>query len=289
MGIKSRFGILLGGVFLVLLTVISVASYLLSIQNARTEAQRKAEIIFRYQLASLDYFRNTQIPLATELVESDRFYPELMSSFAASRLIHENFKRDMPLFTIKYACLNPILKSNQADQQENKIIEAFRNDHSLERQQGLLKKGGKTFFYMANPVPVEKACLRCHGNPVDAPKDQVAIYGSEHGYHWKPGDIIASFVVYVPFEQVLSEAQSNAFKLFSIGAVLLLLSMLAIGFVFNSNVVKPVVWLSKRAEEISLGDGLEEKIAYHRDDEIGALAKAINRLRISIVKMQKML
>lgn len=290
MGIARRFGMLLGGISLFVLLVISISIYWMSINNAKKEAEEKGELIFLYQLASLDYFMQKQIPLAMELLEKDRFYPELMSGFAASRLIHENFKAYIPAYDIKYASLNPLRKENAANPEEARIIQEFKAQPMLKQQKGFIEseKRGR-LYYVARPIPVKEECLRCHGSPVDAPKDQVAIYGSTQGYNWKVDDVLSMFIVYIPFEQVLIDAKLHALQIFGLGSVVLLVAILIISLTLNKTIIKPIVALSKRAEEISMGEKLDEKISYPGKDEISELAKSINRLRISINKMQKML
>lgn len=289
MGISKRFSLVLLSLSLVVILCISAASYWFSIKNAQVEAENKGELIFLYQTACLDYFLKKQIPLATELVEKERFYPELMSAFAASRLIHENFKKSLPTYDIKYASLNPLLKSNMANEHEAKVIKDFASGNKKEQQVGFVEKNGSTTYFLAKSVRTEPACLQCHGTPESAPKDQVAIYGATNGYNWKPNETISAFFVYIPFDQVLANARTNAMYIFAIGSIMFLICIVIISIFFNNTIVKPITWLSKRSEEISLGENLEEKISSERNDEIGELTKAINRLRISINKMQKML
>lgn len=288
MGIRQRFGLILVSVGIVTIVAISIATYLMSIQAAKTEAKRKSEIIFKYNLAAQKYFKEMQEPLITVLVEKDRFYPELMSGFVLTRMIAENVEKTLPGYTIKNASLNPLLPSNKADDHESQLIKKFSTDTSLKQSEGFVEKNGETFFYLAEPVIVEASCLKCHGKPENAPKDQLNMYGYESGYNWKTGEILSAFITYIPFEDVLSDAQQNAIKIFTGGAVLLLLTMLIISISLNRYIVNPIVKLSKRTEEISLGENLDEKVTYDQNDEIGALAKAINRLRISMVKIFKM-
>ena len=73
--------------------------------------------------------------------------------------------------------------------------------------------------------------------------------------------------------------------LVGIGAGTLLLTLLGIGAFLGRSVVTPIVNLSQRTEDISLGKNLEESIEHGSNDEIGNLAQAVNRLRISVQKM----
>jgi HAMP domain-containing protein len=286
MGIRARFGLIIGIIGLIALATISTSSYWFSLKNAKIEAARKAEIIANYQQATRLNFLHNQRPLINELIEQDRFYPELMSGFALSRMINELFKKSQPGYTVKDACLNPLRPSNMADKHEQEIISTFQTSGS-KFQTGMVEKNGKTFFFRAKPVPVKKGCLSCHGDPLDAAKDQVAIYGEEQGYNWKAGEINSAFIIYIPFDEVLAEAQSNALKVFLVGVGLMIFCFVVFSVTIYKYIVEPVVRLSARAEEISLGKKLDETVSHDKSDEIGALATSINRLRISIERMLK--
>jgi HAMP domain-containing protein len=57
-------------------------------------------------------------------------------------------------------------------------------------------------------------------------------------------------------------------------------------FVFSDRyIIRPVAMLERRATEISLGKNLDTSIAAMSEDEIGSLARAIERLRISVPLM----
>ncbi len=286
MGLRTRFGLIVGIIGLIALTTISAASYWFSVNNAKLEAERKVEIIANYQEATRKNFLKNQRPTIAPLIEEDRFYPAVMSGFAISRMIHEIFEKSQPGFAVKDACLNPLRLSNKADKDEEKIIDTFKTT-GVKIQSGMIDKDGKTFYFRAKPVPVKKPCLSCHGDPVDASKDQVVEYGEEHGYNWTVGDINSAFIIYIPFDEVLAEAQANALKVFLVGMALMVVCFMIFSLAIYRYIVQPVVQLSSRAEEISLGKKLDESVSYDKADEIGALASSINRLRISIERMLK--
>jgi methyl-accepting chemotaxis protein len=69
----------------------------------------------------------------------------------------------------------------------------------------------------------------------------------------------------------------------SLFAILAILITVAISFTFASTLARPIEHLTRIAENISLGKGLDKKIAEaKRKDEIGTLAKAVDRLRTSV-------
>lgn len=288
MGIRTRFLIMMGILSLLALIVMGWTSYSFSKRAAMREAENKGTIIYNYLVAQRQFFGKDQNPLINELVEQDRFYPYLMSGFAASRKTFEYFNQRMPGFMIKYAATNPLLPSNKADNDETKIISNFKANPSQKSSSGTITKNGVAFYYHAVPLKVDnKRCLTCHGDPADAPKDQVEVYGAETGYHWKDGDIAASLVVYIPISGAIADAKKTAFTLLGIGAGGLLFLMFAVSLFLEKAIVTPIITLNDRTEEISLGKNLDQPVSINSNDEIAALARGIDRLRISVARMLK--
>ena len=151
--------------------------------------------------------------------------------------------------------------------------------------EGFISKGNTEYYYMARPVKLESSCLLCHGDPQMAPKDQVDIYGVDSGYNLDIGKINYAIVVYIPMKQAMTTAWKSAAVLFGIGAGCLLLALLGTWVFLDRSVVTPIVQLSNRTVDISLGKNIEEGIVVKSKDEVGSLAQAIERLRVSIVKM----
>lgn len=57
----------------------------------------------------------------------------------------------------------------------------------------------------------------------------------------------------------------------------------------QNEIVNPIIKLAGRAEDISLGKGLNEEITTDRNDEIGLLTQAFERMRVSLSKTMQML
>lgn len=209
-----------------------------------------------------------------------------MSGFVVTRETWSRFKKSMPGYLFKQATVDPLNKENKADQEELALIAEFAAAPDMKRKEGQMTKDGADYFFIARPISIDKkGCLECHGDPNDAPKDQVDIYGTENGYNWKMNDTVAAFVVYIPVAQALAEAKRGAFTLILIGAGTMVLMLIILGIFINKSIVTPIVNLSRRTDEISLGKDLERKVEITSKDEIGVLAQAIERLRVSLVKI----
>ncbi|MFA6284543.1 MAG: DUF3365 domain-containing protein [Desulfurivibrionaceae bacterium] len=288
MGIRSRFMIIMAIIFGIATVGIGTASYLFSKRNAMLEAKSKGELIFNYILATRDFYTEKQRPLIMEVFEKDRFYPELMSGFVLTRGTFDIFQKNLTGYKFKQATIDPLYPPNKADEWEAGLIAMFAKQPELKAHEGTMQRNGETFFYLAKPIKVAgKDCLRCHGDVNDAPKDQVEIYGSNNGYNWKDGDTVAAYVVYVSVEEALTNAKKSAITLYLIGAGCLLVALIGIWLFMDRFVVNPIVRLSAKAEEISLGKNMEESVGIKQNDEIGALANAIERLRMSMVRILK--
>jgi hypothetical protein len=287
MGIRRRFMIVTGALALGTIAAVGAASYALSRQAAIRDAKEKGRLIFSTMESIQSNFIAAQRPLLLQVVEKDRFYPELMSGAVITRMVWEQLDKKLPGYQFKQAAVDPRWPPNKADELESGIIQTFRSETDLKTQEGMVQRKGEPFYYFASRRNAAKGCLQCHADAASAPKDQVEIYGGERGYGWKEGDVAAAFVVYVPLGAALDEARANAFKLLVVAGAGLLVALAVIWLLLDRGVVRPILELSARTEAISLGRGLEEKVTSAATGEIATLAQGIERLRVSIAKILK--
>ncbi|MFH2124749.1 MAG: DUF3365 domain-containing protein [Pseudomonadota bacterium] len=290
MGIRAKFITIISVLSLLATIAIGYTSYMLSRQNALADAKSKGEMLFNYIGASEKFFSKYQYPLIQEeiMTDKDKFIPELMSRFVVTRMEHDIFAENQKGYRFKQATIDPLWPDNKADADELKIIKHFASNPSSKEQDGIITKGGEQFFYAAKPVKIDKEfCLNCHGDPVNAPKDQLDIYGAEHGYNWKLDDTVGASMIYVSISQALEVAKKSALKIFVIGIGCLLVTIICIWIFFDKAVVGPIVRLSETAKNISIGKNLCDSVHSDVKDEIGVLANSIDRLRISVNKLLK--
>lgn len=287
MSIRLRFIIIIGILSMVASIVLAYVSYQFSVKDAMADAQKQGAIVLNMIHSSRQFFKDSQRPLVAELVEEDRFYPEIMSGFVMTRGVWEIFEKRFPGYKYKQATIDPLYPPNKADADEQKLILEFGADKEKKNSEGIMEKKGRQFYYFAKPVLVGDKCLRCHGAPEEAPKDQLEIYGTESGYHWHNGQVVSTSIVYVPIDAAMAAAKKSATTLFVMGASGIVLLMGVIWLFLSRGVVVPLAQLERKTTQISLGKELDEEIGLHGKDEIGDLAKAIDRLRISTAKLLK--
>ena len=290
MGIRAKFIFMISILAILALVGIGYGAYTFSMQNSMREADTKARMMEAYVIAGRAYFMKEQRPLINALVERDRFYPELQSGFGITRKTLDLIKAEALYgFQFKQASLVPHHPPNMADKFEKGVIKQFKANKKSEMS-GMMEKKGNPFYYRARPIKMAgKGCLGCHKDPATAPKDLVEVYGTA-GFDssFMTGDIFAAYIVYVPLAPAVAAARQQAIVLFGGGAAIMILGLLFIYFFLNIRIVKPLMELSVRTQEVSIGRNLDKSLMSKKmKDEVELLARSIDRLRISLVKMLK--
>ncbi|MDF1577927.1 MAG: DUF3365 domain-containing protein [Desulfurivibrionaceae bacterium] len=290
LGIRAKFIIMMAILGVIALVGIGYGAYTFSMQASMKEADTKARMMEAYVKAGRAYFMKEQRPLINALVEADRFYPELQSGFGITRRILDQVQEKALLgFQFKQASLVPHHPPNKADLFEQSIIKRFQVEKKQELT-GTVDKDGKPFYYRSRPIKMAGGdCLRCHKDPADAPKDLLELYGTD-GFdaNFKSGDVFAAYMVYVPLGPAVEAAKTQAAILFAGGALMTVFGLLVIYFFLDIRIVKPLMELSARTQEVSVGRNLDKSLLSAKmKDEVETLARSIDRLRISLVKMLK--
>ncbi len=168
---------------------------------------------------------------------------------------------------------------------EMQLVETFSADPSLKELSGFTTLNGQEVFYNSRPMRIgSENCLTCHSDPKNAPASLINTYGSEHGFGWKMGEVIAAQTLYVPASDVFAEAQNAMRVVMGIIIALFALVVLVTNMLLRRAVVRPVVQIAHLAQLIQadtltpaspeLGDGQQYRRADRRTRRDGAGAQA---------------
>lgn len=282
--LESKFNVFLLIIFIVGLTLSSSLLFRVLEHNAETEVTTRAQLIVQTMNSVRDYTTSNIEPLLKSRLEIEpAFIPETVPAFSANEVFQKLRKNEAyRSFFYKEATLNPTNLRDKVDSFEKTLVEMFQNKPETKNISGFRNLLGGRIFYVAHPLAVKNnSCLRCHSTPERAPKSQIATYGTDHGFGWKLGEIVAAQVVYIPAEDVLNNAQ-DALKIVMgvllgvFGAILL-----AINYLLRRAVIRPIRNLAKTADAVSLGD-LDAEFEHQNQDEVGLLATAFNRMKSSL-------
>ena len=143
------------------------------------------------------------------------FSPKVMSFTYIARnikelLSEERAKAGLPPIHFKLATDNPRNPINQADDYESALLERM-NRGEIKEMREVVELQGEQVLRMVIPIDRSStACLKCHGDPADAPAELIAKYGSERGFFENPKSIRALISIRVPLTHSLDAAHKFA-------------------------------------------------------------------------------
>jgi protein-histidine pros-kinase len=186
--------------------------------------------------------------------------------------------------------LNPTNVNDRASGWEADIVNDFRNNATMTETVSIRDTPLGKFLTLARPLKVgSQACLTCHDTADKAPATMVALYGTQNGFGWKTGEIVAAQVVSIPLSVPMERAYRTLMLIMAALVGTFLVILLLVDFLLRKLVVKPVVAISEMASAVSMGDLDAPEYVRDTKDEIGSLAASFNRMRRSLQNAMKML
>lgn len=195
------------------------------------EAKQQALNALLVHRATHAYVTKVQRPEIYRLQDEGKLYkgyfsPLVMSFTYISRSMKdllnlEREKRGLEPIYFKLASENPRNPVNQADASEKELLRRM-NAKQLGEYQKVVELEGQKWLYLA--VPIErsnKGCMKCHGDPADAPAELVARYGDKAGFHESPNSIRALISIRVPFQHIIKAGDQMAHVLTLVTLVVL--------------------------------------------------------------------
>lgn len=254
---------------------------------ARDEVLQSSRIMMESAAGARKYTSEQIAPILKPAI-AHQFYPQSVSAYAAKRnfdVIHAKF----PDFSYREPALNPTNPQDRAVDWEADIINDFRAHPDKEEISLVRQTAIGPMLELARPLVNKPACMECHSTAATAPASMIALYGSDNGFGWKPGEIIGAQVVSVPMSASAMRAE-HIRKLFVIPfACFLVLLFVSINILLHFVVIRPIEQIAKTAEKISMGEINTPEYEYRGSDQIGRLAASFNRMHRSLVEAFRML
>lgn len=281
--LRTKFAVTIGVVLAICLAVLSSFLYFQLRRNVIDDAYLRARMVLAEVEAVQAYVRETLRPKMYDILSPGEFIPEAMSTTFVSREIAKNFEKNFPEYYFKFASLNPRNTLNKSDEFELEKISEFDRNRELDKWQGIIDREGKKYLACMSPIVMEEACLKCHGNPSDAPKALVEIYGSEGGFGRKVGDVVAVRSVAIPIGIALVQARNITVLVVLLGFACFMILFLLTNKLFGRLVVEPISELKRSADEIGKGN-YDVKISPTTKDEIGELGTSFKQMAVMLKK-----
>lgn len=219
-------------------------------------------------------------------LSKDFFNPSILSSTFMVSAVNEIYKHraleqktDIDIVEFKFASDNPTNMNNKADERESKILKKLSSSKSA-LYENRIERNGKDVLILASPVRKNtKSCLRCHGNPSDAPKDMLELYGDKNGFGEKVGDIRAISVIYV-----VVDASGEKMKFFITIELLMLAVFVGIYFILRHFVVElsqKDKFIAKQSRFAALGEMIS-MIAHQWRQPLTGMGMSVNNMLLDI-------
>jgi HAMP domain-containing protein len=287
MKLLVQINLALGGAFLLSAGALSYACAQLLNASARLELVQQAGLILDGAVATRDYTTEEILPLLDAVMKTD-FPPQSVPFYAATQKFLKVHTRH-PEYSYKEATLNPTNLRDRAMDWESDLIQQFRNQNQLHEIIGERDTPMGRTLYMARPIRVEPQCLACHSTAQAAPATLLARYGATNGFGWQANEIVGAQVVSVPLNEATLNTrrtlQSIVIAIFSVFVLLLFV----VNALLYSLLMRPLREVTRIADVLSRGETPPEAFPTRGPQEITALARAFERLRISLEKAMKRL
>lgn len=287
--LAQKFTLLL---LLVFLGGIIASSFALSsVLNKSAQAQltNNALMLMETMNSVRDYTSHQIHPELVDRLEQE-FLPQTVPAFSA-REVFETFRGNAAYgdFFYKEATLNPTNLRDKADDFEAQLVGQFRKGQQNEQVSGFRQTPAGELFYIARPIQItEQSCLDCHSTPSVAPASMIERYGPDNGFGWQLNEIVGAQIISVPAAKVLNNARQSLVLILGIFIGAFAIAILLVNLWLKRYVVRPLNRMAMVAEAASLGDTSAE-FAQSSNDEVGKLAAAFNRMRISLeMAMQRL-
>jgi two-component system cell cycle response regulator len=237
----------------VLYSLFLLIAHQMTREYAIRKGEEKLNDILIYHKALHKYVEEIQKPLFYELKEKNLFPKEyfdarVLSFTYMARNIHSFNNRfrekfGTPTLSYKLASANPRNKLNRATERELRLLEKANSPEGFENFTEVKRINGETHLLYALPVsPNKNSCMRCHGDPKNAPQDLIDVYGDKRGFFEEVGHIRAI----ISFDLDLKIELDDANKIFwtlSFFALFTIFVILYLQYIYLKR-------LSKKSEEL---------------------------------------
>jgi HAMP domain-containing protein len=280
--LRLRFTIIMIIVYILSLPFMIYGSYYILKQNAVREILEESNLMLAAMEGARKYTGEVLRPrISKEL--PDKFIIEAMSATFVARGIEKRIREKLPNYAFKEATLNPLNLEYKADNFEEAKIEEFKSGKLEKEWRGYKKTGTGNFYVIMRPVEIKPDCIRCHGDPLQAPPEVREQFGTTHGYGWKAGEIQTVNTIYVPADVPIENAKKALILFTLLYSVFFFAVIIIIDRAIKASIIKPIEEFVNVAEDISRGK-FEREFAVKTDDEIKTLASAFTRMKLSLEK-----
>lgn len=283
--IQLKFSLIFILTLVLIVAGLFIGIYTLKTNQLRNEATATAEqvVAFRAWVAStgvvwVDHLAPAFRDFLGKRVSSDSTMEFFSKNPAlATRELSEIVSKTATRATFRVTSDEYRNPANAPDRFESTAIQAFKADKNLKYSDAF--EGN--YYRYSQPIYVQESCLKCHGDPKDAPADVIAKYGDKQAFGYKLGDVRGIISVKLP-DVTLAEVFLTFLNPFTVGLIVL---AFLLNFLFtHRSIINRLKGLTLTTERIAHGE-LDLPLPNNPGsrDEVDNVQHAIDLLRNSVV------
>lgn len=289
MKLLTKFNLILVVLFGACGLIIAAGAYQFLINNARREVMQEAELMMASAKSIRDYTADDLAPLLEQTPKHQTtFLPETVPAFSALATF-DHIHQKYPDYEYHEATLNPTNPTHRALDWEADVINYLRDHRDKQEITGERTAGTGRVLYLATPIAADPPCMECHSVPSAAPVAMIAKYGSQRGFGWKPGSIVAAQIVSVPMSLPVQIANQAFRRLLLYLILAMVATMIALDIGVYYIVIRPLKQVSETADRVSRGEKGVPQLEVKGKDEIATVTESFNRMKVSLEKAFKLL
>jgi len=286
--IAARFLLPFSAVAVVFSTLVFYEIYATSQRIADDFVRHQANMVMEFNQAIREYAAETAQPAMQNIAGKDECISEAMSSSLIARSVFKTIQKKFPGYIVRFASDKPRNPANQATPEELRIMDFFRQNPQIIQQSEQIQINGQRYVAQFKVLRTTAECLRCHGDPKEAPASMVKRYGATAGFHRQAGDVAGLDTVAIPVEAVaVAMAAEMRWKLLVLAMWIAFLFGM-VGLVFHCMVSRRLAAMARHIRELATKsevsritpEGLRE------NDEIDVLGIAFDKLFEQLRAMQ---
>ncbi|MBM4180099.1 MAG: EAL domain-containing protein [Betaproteobacteria bacterium] len=277
MKLRSKLWLGMGAAFLALFALFEWNNYSESRANILSELREQALILHATLMATRRTYQHAFLESGLSIDERTlNFLP----AHTMSR-ISQNFnlwmRNGMTFNNVSDRPRNP---ANQADAIELEAMAYFRSSpKSKERFVPFTAADGSAYYHYSAPIWVEQYCLKCHGDPADAPEVVRDRYPAAFGY--RVGDLRGLMSIKVPVsaveERIMSVWRQQLFQ----QLLLMLAAFVSVALLTQLFVIRKLKRIRHAADRLAAGD-LRARAELPGGDELARLGGAFDGMAEAI-------
>jgi len=226
----------MGVLAVIFLAVVLLQTWCWTCRHIDDTAARQARLAVEFGKTLRDYVGTYVRPEMEKRVEPGEFIPEAMSTSFVARSVLDEVRKAFPDTILHFAARHPRNPVNQATFAEDLLIRYFEQHPGEDVWSGTMEfvEGGAKYFVCAVPRRFEAGCLKCHGQPADAPATLLARYGTVAGFGRSVGEVSVDLAA-IPVTASYAAARTQVTRHMLIALGLCLLFLAGIAFLIGAD------------------------------------------------------